>query len=163
MYLKREGKRTASPVAALTLLAAAGLPWFTAWPQTAESRKETARTSAPSPRALTDQYCVACHNHKAATAGVALDGLDFSNAGANAGVLEKVLRKVRTGEMPPAGLPRPAAAVSASFIKSLEEALDRAAAAGPNPGRPAVHRLNRAEYSNAIRDVLAVDIQPGSA
>src|SRR3989442_12394248 len=102
MYLKREGKRAASPVAALTLLAAAGLPWSAAWAQAPEARREAARTGAPSPRALVDQYCVACHNHKAATAGVALDGLDFTNAGANASVLERVLRKVRTGEMPPA-------------------------------------------------------------
>src|SRR5438552_3652445 len=167
MYLKREGKCAASLVAALTLLAVAGLPWSAARGQAPAARKEAARTVAPSPRALVDQYCVACHNHKAATAGVALDGLDLTNTGANAGanasILERVLRKVRTGEMPPAGMPRPAAAISASFAKSLEDALDRAAAANPNPGRPAVHRLNRAEYSNAIRDVLALDIQPGSA
>jgi cytochrome c553 len=158
MYLKKEGKRAASPVAALTLLAVAFLPCSPAW-----SQAHSARTAAPPSRALVDQYCVGCHNRKSATAGVALDGLDLSNAGANASVLERVLRKIRTGEMPPVGMPRPAAAVSASFTKSLEDALDRAAAANPNPGRPAVHRLNRAEYSNAIRDVLALDIQPGSA
>ena len=106
-----------------------------------------------------DQYCVVCHNQKTSTAGVCLEGLDFSNPAANAAILEKVIRKVRTGEMPPAGMPRPAAPVSAAFTKSLEDSLDRAAAANPNPGRPAVHRLNRAEYSNAIRDLLALDIQ----
>jgi hypothetical protein len=110
-----------------------------------------------------DQYCAVCHNQKNATAGVALNGIDLASAGGNAAVLEKVLRKVRTGEMPPAGMPRPAAPASAGFTKSLEEALDRAAAANPNPGRPAVHRLNRAEYSNAIRDALALDIQAGAA
>jgi hypothetical protein len=104
-----------------------------------------------------------CHNQKNATAGVALNAIDLANAGGNAAVLEKVLRKVRTGEMPPAGMPRPAAPASAGFTKSLEEALDRAAAANPNPGRPAVHRLNRVEYSNAIRDVLALDIQAGAS
>ena len=78
-------------------------------------------------------------------------------------ILERVLRKLRTGEMPPAGMPRPAAPVVAAFTKSLEESLDRAAAANPNPGRPAVHRLNRVEYSNAIRDVLALDIRPGAS
>src|SRR6202011_4278187 len=61
------------------------------------------------------------------------------------------------------GMPRPAAPVAAAFTKFLEDSLDRVAAANPNPGRPAVHRLNRAEDSNAIRDVLALDIQPGSA
>jgi hypothetical protein len=135
------------------------LPWNAAWPQTASPRA----AAVPAPRPLLDQYCVLCHNQKNATAGVALNGIDFGNAGSNAAVLEKVLRKLRTGEMPPAGMPRPAAPASSSFTKSLEDALDRAAAANPNPGRPAVHRLNRVEYSNAIRDVLALDIQPGSS
>ena len=136
---------------ALAFLAVAVSPWSTAWPQ------------AASPRPLLEQYCVLCHNQKNATAGIALNGIDPANAGPSAAVLEKVLRKLRTGEMPPAGMPRPAAPVSAAFTKSLEESLDRAAAANPNPGRPAVHRLNRVEYSNAIRDVLALDIQPGSS
>src|SRR5258707_2495289 len=134
-------------------------PSGTAQAQTLASRP----SGPPSPRSFTDQYCVACHNQKALTAGVSLEGINITDAGANASILERVLRKVRTGEMPPAGMPRPAATASDEFIKSLEEALDRAAAANPNPGRPAVHRLNRAEYSNAIRDVLALDIQPGSA
>ena len=97
------------------------------------------------------------------TAGVSLEGIDLEDAGGNASLLERVLRKFRSGEMPPAGMPRPTAAVSDAFVRSLESVLDRAAAANPNPGRPAVHRLNRAEYSNAIRDVLALDIQPGSS
>jgi len=112
---------------------------------------------------MLDQYCVGCHNQKNPTAGIALNGVDPANAGGNAAVLEKVLRKVRTGEMPPPGMPRPAAPVATAFTKSLEESLDRAAAGHPNPGRPAIHRLNRQEYSNAIRDILALDIEPGSA
>ena len=102
-----------------------------------------------------------CHSQALKTAGVVLEGIDLSNAGANAPTLEKALRKVRTGEMPPAGMPRPPADAVVEFTKSLEGALDRAAAAHPNPGRTAIHRLNRAEYSNAIRDLLAVDIKPG--
>jgi hypothetical protein len=105
--------------------------------------------------------CVPCHSEKLHTAGVVLEGIDLSHIGASAPVLERALRKVRTGEMPPAGIPRPPAEASAAFVKALEEALDRASAANPNPGRPAIHRLNRAEYSNAIRDLLALDIQPG--
>src|SRR6202050_3512692 len=120
-------------------------------------------THALTPRALVDQYCVVCHNQKALTAGVSLEGVDFSNPAANAAIMERVLRKVRTGEMPPAGMPRPPAPVLAAFTKSLESTLDQAAAAHPNPGRPAIHRLNRAEYSNAIRDILALDVQPGSS
>src|ERR1035441_5410234 len=158
MYPIREGRRAASPWTALFLCAVAVLPWSAAWAQTTSPR-----AAAPAPRPVLEQYCVGCHNQKNATAGVALNALDLANAGPGAAVLERVLRKVRTGEMPPAGMPRPAAPVSASFTQSLEDALDRAAAANPNPGRPAVHRLNRVEYSNAIRDVLALDIQAGSS
>ncbi len=122
-----------------------------------------AAQSQPPQRALLDRYCVACHNQKTKTAGVSLEGLDWSHLGESAAVLEKAARKVRTGEMPPAGLPRPEPAAAAAFTKSVEEALDRNAAANPNPGRPAVHRLNRAEYSNAIRDLLALDIKPGAS
>jgi hypothetical protein len=104
-----------------------------------------------------------CHNQKALTGGVSLEGIDFSDAAANASLMERVLRKIRSGEMPPPGMPRPTEAASTAFTKSLEDTLDKAAAAHPNPGRPAVHRLNRAEYSNAIRDVLALDIQPGAS
>jgi uncharacterized protein DUF1592/uncharacterized protein DUF1588/uncharacterized protein DUF1587/uncharacterized protein DUF1595/uncharacterized protein DUF1585 len=111
--------------------------------------------------ALTGRYCATCHSQKLKTAGVVLQGLDLSDVGANAALLEKVARKVRTGEMPPAGMPRPDAATSASFTAWLQEALDRSAAAHPDPGRPVIHRLNRAEYSNAIRDLLALDTKPG--
>ena len=73
-------------------------------------------------------------------------------------MLERVLRKVRTGEMPPLGLPAPDAATGAGFTNWLEGQLDQASAAKPNPGAPAIHRMNRAEYSNAVRDLLALDI-----
>ena len=82
--------------------------------------------------------------------------------GASAEILEKALRKLSTGEMPPAGMPRPTPAAVAAFTAWLGESLDRYAAAHPNPGRPAIHRLNRAEYSNAIRDLLALDTKPGA-
>jgi len=118
--------------------------------------------SADSPRALVDQYCVACHNDRLKTAGMSLQTLDFAKAGDHADVLERMLRKVRSGEMPPAGRPRPDAAAASAFTAWLENTLDLSAAAHPNPGRPAVHRLNRAEYSNAIRDLLALDIKPGA-
>lgn len=118
-----------------------------------------AQAQAP-PSRLIEQYCVGCHNQKLKTGGIALDSL---KAGEDNDNWERVLRKLLRGEMPPPGAPRPEAPVAASFTKSLEESLDRAAAAQPNPGRPAVHRLNRAEYSNAVRDLLAVDIQAGSS
>ncbi len=159
MYPKREGRRVASHRIALALFALAILPWSLARSQTASPRA----AAVLAPHSLTDQYCVGCHNQKNATAGVALNGIDFADAAGNAAILERVLRKLRTGEMPPAGMPHPAVPAVAAFTKSLEESLDRVAAANPNPGRPAVHRLNRAEYSNAIRDVLALDIQPGAS
>lgn len=115
------------------------------------------------PRTLIEENCVFCHNDKTKTAGVSLEGLNFDNVGENAALWERVLRKVRTGQMPPPKVPPPEAADRAAFVSWLESALDHAASVNPNPGRPAVHRLNRAEYSNAIRDLLALDIKPGDA
>ena len=108
------------------------------------------------------RYCTGCHNQQLKTAGIVLNGVDPAQPGENAQVLEKVLRKVRTGEMPPPGLPRPEPAVAQSFTASLASALNQAARKNPNPGRPAIHRLNRIEYSNAVRDLLAIDIDPGA-
>src|SRR5690349_8432277 len=121
-----------------------------------------AQQSDPAPPAFLVRYCTGCHSQQLKTAGIVLTGVDPAKPGENAQVLEKVLRKVRTGEMPPPGLPRPAPAVAHQFIASLEAALDQAAQKKPNPGRPAIHRLNRIEYSNAIRDLLAIDIDPGA-
>jgi hypothetical protein len=93
---------------------------------------------------------------------VSLQDVSFASVGEHASILERVLHKVRSGEMPPAGRPRPDAASASALTTWLERALDDAAAAHPDPGRPAVHRLNRAEYSNAVRDLLALDIKPGA-
>ena len=103
-------------------------------------------------------YCVTCHNDKLKTGGLALDRPDLADVAAHADVWEKVIRKVRTGMMPPAGVPRPNAAERDELLSSLVATLDRAARTKPNPGRPLVHRLNRTEYTNAIRDLLAVDV-----
>jgi hypothetical protein len=110
------------------------------------------------PRALLDQYCVSCHNQKLRTAGLVLD-LDVTNPSANAEVWEKVIAKLRAGSMPPPGRPRPDRGTYLSVATSLETEIDQAWAASPNPGRiSAVHRLNRAEYNNAIRDLFALDL-----
>jgi mono/diheme cytochrome c family protein len=121
-----------------------------------------AQPGAASASALFTQYCVVCHDNQKRTAGVTLQGLDLSSIGDHAQLLERVLRKVATGQMPPAGMPRPDAARMTEFRKWLETSLDAEAAAHPNAGRPAIHRLNRAEYSNAIRDIFALDINAGS-
>jgi len=113
----------------------------------------------PPPRAVLDQYCVTCHNEKLHTAGLALDTLDVTNPAKNAETWEKVIEKLRQGSMPPAGRPRPDAATYRSVATWLENEIDRAWAANPNPGRiGAVHRLNRTEYNNAIRDLFALDV-----
>jgi len=109
-------------------------------------------------RTTLDEYCVTCHNQQTKTAGLALDKLDLGNVAAGAEAWEKVVRKVRVGMMPPQGNPRPDEATQRGLVTFLETALDRAAAAKPNPGRPLVHRLNRAEYANAIRDLLALNV-----
>jgi hypothetical protein len=104
------------------------------------------------------QYCFACHNDRARIGGLALDTLDLDHVAARPDVWEQVVRKIRTGAMPPAGRPRPDAAASAGVATWLEAELDRASRERPNPGRPALHRLNRSEYGNAVRDLLAVDV-----
>jgi mono/diheme cytochrome c family protein len=108
-------------------------------------------------RATLDRYCVTCHNQRLRTAGLALDKLDLDNVGESAPAWEKAIRKLRSGAMPPAGMPRPDKASYGSLIAYLETTVDRVAAATPDPGRPTIHRLNRAEYANAVRDLLAID------
>ena len=122
----------------------------------------TTYAQTPDPnRALLQRYCVACHNNSVKTANVSLQGLDLAVIADKADLLERVLRKVKTGQMPPAGMPHPQPAALASFRQWLETSLDAESAAHPNPGRMSVHRLNRAEYSNAVRDVLDLDTRPG--
>jgi mono/diheme cytochrome c family protein len=109
-------------------------------------------------RSLIDGYCVGCHNQRAKTAGIVLDTADITRVGENAELWEKVVRKLRGGMMPPPGVRRPDQARADAFVASLERTLDQAAAAHPNPGRVALHRLNRAEYANAIEDLFGVRI-----
>ena len=117
----------------------------------------SAADSGPN-RSLVEKHCLSCHNNDLRTAGVSLQELDPADVARNPAIWEKVLRKVSSHEMPPEGSPAPEAAARAEFVAHLEKALDQAAAVAPNPGRPAAHRLNRAEYGNAVRDLLALDI-----
>lgn len=109
-------------------------------------------------QAFLNQYCVTCHNQRLKTGGLMLDELDFEHAGERADIWEKVVRKLRAGMMPPSGAARPERSVIDAFASNLEAVLDRAAAGRPNPGATALHRLNRTEYANAVRDLLAVDV-----
>jgi cytochrome c5 len=117
-----------------------------------------AQLSPTGERALLDKYCVTCHNEKLKTAGLMLDKADVNRIGDGAEVWEKVVRKIHGGTMPPLGMPRPDAATLDTFASSLETALDHAASSRPEPGRASLHRLNRAEYSNAIRDLLDLKV-----
>ena len=110
------------------------------------------------PRAFFDKYCVTCHNAKLKTAGLMLDRMDVDRLGDRAEEWEKVVGKLRTGEMPPLGMPRPDRVTYAEVYTQLESGLDTAAVAKPDPGRVAVHRLNRNEYAASIHDLLGLDI-----
>jgi mono/diheme cytochrome c family protein len=114
--------------------------------------------SAAESRAVITKYCVTCHNDRAKTAGLSLEGADLADVPSHIDVWEKVVRKVRAGMMPPPGLAAPSPNARETLAAWLETRLDRAAASTPNPGRPLVHRLNRAEYSNAIRDLLDLNV-----
>ena len=120
----------------------------------------SASVPASSSQALIAKYCVSCHNERTRTGGLALDRLDATNPGDHAQIWETVVEKLRAGSMPPPGRPRPDTATYVAAAAELEHALDRAWAAHPDPGRiGAVHRLNRTEYSNAIRDLFGLDPQ----
>jgi mono/diheme cytochrome c family protein len=118
-----------------------------------------AAASASPRHALVQRYCVTCHNNRLKTAGLVLDSLDVERPGTQPEVWEKVIAKLRVGAMPPTGSPRPDKTSYANLITWLETELDRAWVASPNPGRiGAVHRLNRTQYNNAVRDLFALDV-----
>jgi hypothetical protein len=119
-------------------------------------------STATTQRALLDQYCVTCHNDKLKTANLSLEKLDLATAGDHPELWEKVIRKLRAGVMPPPGIRRPPVAEYEGLRDWLEAAMDRKAAASPNPGSVVLHRLNRTEYANVIRDLLDIEINPAA-
>ena len=146
--------RILSCVAAVFIATSVGV----AGRQQAASAPAPARPAATPDAAFVKQYCIGCHNSRANAGGLALDTLNPLNVAGHAEAWEKVVRKLRTGAMPPDGAPKPAPAARQTFTTALETALDAAAARRLDPGAPALHRLNRTEYSNAIRDLLALDV-----
>ncbi len=128
-------------------------------PQSATPSRVPVSTQAALPdAAFLQQYCQTCHSARAKSGGLVLEGLDPANPSAQADVWEKVVRKLRTGMMPPDGAPKPPDAVRETFTAALETSLDRAATRQVDPGAPALHRLNRTEYANVVRDLLALDV-----
>jgi hypothetical protein len=113
---------------------------------------------APPKPALLGQYCITCHNQRLKTAGLLLDSMDFDHVDKDAASWEKVVRKIRTGMMPPSGARRPDRATLDAFAADLEGRLDHAVTPGASLDAPSLHRLNRTEYANAIRDLLALDV-----
>src|SRR5215472_10439677 len=109
-------------------------------------------------RAFLNQYCAYCHNDQLQRGNLSLTALDLTHVEKSAELAEKAVRKLRVGLMPPPGMPRPTAPTVQAFAAALEAELDRSAAANPNPGRPALHRLNRTEYANSVRDLLDVQV-----
>jgi mono/diheme cytochrome c family protein len=148
------------PVALLTLLTAVWLALLAQTPHAGSSVQPPATTAAPrSPvHEFLAAHCLACHNDRARVAGLSLAALDPARVTADAEIWEKVLHKLRTGQMPPPGRPRPDASAARAVTTAIAADLDRAAAASPDPGRVGLHRLNRAEYANAIRDLFGLEI-----
>jgi len=145
-------------------MALAGVAFLGAVAVPAENSASAAATAQPS---TFDQhsawqtwklYCDTCHLGPKARAGVNLETLDLANLDSNGALWEKVLRKLRGREMPPPGAPRPDEATYQTLVNAIEGERDRLIDARPNPGRPTLHRLNRAEYANAIRDLLGLKV-----
>lgn len=153
--------------AAASILASASL-FLVAAPQTAAPAAKSKAKATPAKaalnakavphKALVDRYCNGCHNSRTKTAGLALDVLNIGNVGPDAEIWEKAARKLRAGMMPPPGAPQPDRAAVLSMVNYLEASLDQYGFTNPNPGVVALHRLNRAEYANAIEDVLGIRV-----
>ena len=109
-------------------------------------------------RNFLNEYCVRCHNSRLKTAGLVLEDIDLLDVNTGAEVWEKVIQKVQSEAMPPPTAPQPDKISANSFVSYLVTSIDEAGATAPNPGRPLIHRLNRVEYANAVRDLLNVEI-----
>ena len=167
-------RRTVYGIAALAALAATSMSRLSGQSATASSPASAPATAAPraqadtrlvsstspqKPRALLDQYCVTCHNDRVKTANLSLQGLDLTEVADHAELWEKVIRKLRAGVMPPPDLPRPPLAEYEGLRDWLEAEIDRVAATRTNAGSVVLHRLNRTEYANAVRDLLDLQVE----
>src|SRR5262249_44800540 len=132
--------------------------WLALGPGPLSAAQSAGVPAASAMRGVLDRYCVTCHNTRLHVAELKLDQANVDRPTEDPQLWEKVIRKLRTRAMPPAGAQHPDEATYEMLAGTLESELDRAAALRPNPGRPAIHRLNRAEYANAVRDLLSVNV-----
>src|SRR5437764_4828485 len=124
----------------------------------AAQQTQNSASDATAHRQTLQIYCVGCHSGPTPFAGLNLEPLDFANLEAHGEIWEKLIRKLRGRQMPPAGMPRPDEATYDALINYVQSGRDRLAEVKPNPGRATLHRLNRTEYANVIRDLLALEI-----
>jgi hypothetical protein len=136
------------------LIAVCAATALTAAPQQSTPGAPPADTS----KALVNKYCVTCHNSKTKIANLTFDTMDLSHPEKNAIIWERAIRKLRGGMMPPPGMPKPPLEAVNGFATYLEDSLDKASATNLNPGSVRIHRLNRAEYSNALRDIFGIEV-----
>jgi hypothetical protein len=127
-------------------------------PATAPVTTDASQPTTSERKHMLMQYCTACHNDKTKTANMSVVPLDADNLPANLATWEKILRRLSVGEMPPRGMPRPPKEQIADFTNWLSTSLDKLGAAHPDPGRATIRRMNRTEYANAVRDLLALDV-----
>ena len=130
-------------------------------PAPAPSHVVSPSLSAKQQSELVTTYCATCHSERAKAGGLSLAGFDAMKATERQDVVEKMIRKLSAGLMPPPGAKKPDAALLASLTQALESRMDEFAAANPNPGRRTFQRLNRPEYERAVRDLLALDVDAG--
>lgn len=124
--------------------------------------RSNATSSIATQRALLDQYCSNCHNDDDRVAGLSFTKIDLAHIGKNAELWEKAVMKLRGGLMPPPGNRQPDKAAVNAFVGWLETSLDAASAAAPNPGTVALHRLNRSEYANSVRELFGIEVDPAA-
>ena len=151
-------KLTMATLGAMLVGLMAVTPSSLARPQVSLDTADGLVLSRESQQALVDQYCVFCHDDVERAGDMTLSELDLDHVGDSAPLVEKMIRKLRSGMMPPAGQPRPDRATLNAFAASLETTLDRIAAANPNPGTRVLQRLNRAEYARSVRELLDLDV-----
>ena len=145
-----------------TIAQSVGVLLALAAPSFGQSTGAVAPLSLASQQATVAKYCAGCHNDRAKAGGFSWTSIDLADPGPNAVQAEKVIRRVRAGLMPPAGAPRPDRATAVGLAVAMEHAIDAAAAAHPFAGAPELHRLNRAEYRNSVRELLDVNVDVAS-